>query len=331
VVSTARRREARTLARTPGLRAVAAGILALVLAVTSCTTQHPGRQQSPIPAGLLTTLRGGTVYLLIGPPASANLWLADHAHPAGERLTANPPGLGISWASASAAGLALADARTSVDVVSSYHDHRVQPLPAAQGGSVPAINPSGAIAYIGIPGAASGHGPDTWRVELTAAHGSPSRTLYQQPRPDLGAMAWGPDDQLAVVSSSCHGTSQILILDSRGRVRTRLHADLASFCFLAWNTSAPGLAIGSNPGLALTGTGARAEMLTTSGKQTMIPPGWLPMCWNPDGTTLLVAHGSTIGLWRPNAPAHISPLGTTGRFGPLNGCSWLPRPAAGTS
>jgi hypothetical protein len=313
---------------TRGVRAALAGVLVLTLA--SCTGgRDPARLDSPIPPGLASALQGGTAYLLIGQPASANVWQADHAHPSGERLTANPPGLGISWLSASAAGLALADARTSVDVVSSYRDHRVQPLPAGHG-AAPEISPTGTIAYIGIPGSASGHGPDTWRVELTSAYGGPSRILYQQPAPDLAPMAWGPDGQLAVVSSPCQGTSEILILDPGGQVRDRLRAHLASFCFLAWNARAPGLAIGSNPGLALTGTGAHAEMLATSGKQTMIPPGWLPMCWSPDGTTLLVAHGSAIGLWHPRAPSRISPLGSTGHYGPLNGCSWLAVPAAGT-
>ncbi|HEV2376483.1 MAG TPA: hypothetical protein VGS19_30460 [Streptosporangiaceae bacterium] len=308
---------------------------ALVAALASCTGQGhaaaPRPRVAPVLARLLAAMGDTTMYLLAGPEASANVYMLNHANPQGLRLTSNPSGFGISWISASPAGLLLGDARTSIDVTSIYRDHRSQPLPAGQTGAG-AISPTGTIAYAAIPGNASGTGASTWRIELTTANGASSRVVYRQPAPDLGLMAWGSGNQLAVISSACHGRSQVLILDSSGRVRARLNPSLATttFCLLAWNTRAPGLAIGYHPGLDITGTGVASELITLSGHQTLMPYGWLPMCWSPDGTSLLVARGLTIGLWHLNDPAQVRVLGSTGRAGPLSGCAWLTKPAVGT-
>jgi hypothetical protein len=293
-----------------------------LVTLASCTERgRPAEPDAPVPAGLASALRGETAYLLIGPPGSANVWRVDAAHPKGEQLTDNKGAFGVSWISASPAGLVLADARSSIDVVSVYRDHASQPLPAGHGGT-PSVNADGQIAFVQVPDVVNRTGPQTFRISVTSTGGEPPQVRYQQAT-DMGALAWGPGNQLAVISApgprKGQGRPEVLVINGSGTVMTRLRPSIGEIGFLSWNAAAPGIAVG--------GMTDRSEIVTTDGRETPLPRGWRPLCWSPDGSKLLVGRDTEAGVWRPGASDRVDSLGKTGGSGPLLGCAWLTRPA----
>ncbi len=87
----------------------------------------------PLPLKTLHRLPAGVFYLLAGRPNaySANIWeLTSSGQEV--QLTHNRVGFGISWLSASRAGVVMADASNGVDELARLTAHGAQWLPAGQ-------------------------------------------------------------------------------------------------------------------------------------------------------------------------------------------------------
>lgn len=302
-------------------------LVAALVVTSSCAGS--GRQEAPdgpIPDSAYSAMGNGTVYLLIGDPGSGNVWQVDLHNHRNVQLTHNRNAFGVSWLSASTAGLTLADASSGVDMVSVYRNNQARNL-AGYGGA-PAISATGAVAYIEVPDVVNQAVPQPWRIGVIPIAGGTSRVLYQQDSPDLGALAYGPDGQLAAISApgprnGQGSTPEVLVLSPDGTVKARVSPNIGEVGFLAWNDKAPGIAIG--------GLSGHSELINpTSGTQTALPNNWTPQCWSPDGTSLIVTQQDHIGIWRTAAPTRVDDLGPMPTKLPLTGCSWLTTPAANT-
>jgi hypothetical protein len=300
-----------------------------VLAMTSSCSSvgRQARPDGPLPDSAYSSMGTGTVYLLVGKPGSGNVWQIDLKTRHSQQITHNPSEYGVSWISASVAGLALADARSGIDNISIYRDHQSRDL-AGHGGT-PAISATGLVAYVEVPNVVSHNGPQSWRIGTTAsAGGGQTRVLYQQDQPDLGVLAYGPNGDLAVISGpGPHAgqatTPQVVVLGSDGTVKNRIDPKMGDIGFLAWNDKAKRIAVGSLSG--------HEELIDpTSGAETALPTNWTPQCWGPDGQDLLVTQQDRLGIWRASNPGQIINLGTLSGNEPLTGCSWLATPAANT-
>jgi hypothetical protein len=227
-------------------------VLAVLAMTSSCS--GAGRKENPVgplPGSAYSVMSSGTAYLLIGKPGSGNVWQVDLKTHHSQQLTNNPSEYGISWISASSAGLAAADASTGVDNISIYRSRRLYNL-AGYGGS-PAISMAGSVAYIEVPDVVSHSGPQTWRIGVTSSSGGSTRVLYQQDQPDLGALAYGPNDDLAVISApgphaGQPATTEVLVLSANGNIKKRVRPLIGDIGFLAWNDKAPGIAVGGLSG-----------------------------------------------------------------------------------
>jgi hypothetical protein len=309
---------------------LAAAVCACLVAVVSCAAAGGPSASRPhaLPPGVAGLLGSGTLYLLAGPgPFSANLWRVQLPSGATRELTFNPPEYGVSNFSASAAGLVMGDARTGVDLVDALRHGKLVPMEGGVGDD-PQINAAGQVAFLISSGPPN---KGVWaenRVALQRSISAPYRTIlastkYAVVAPD----SWSPDGQEILISENPENNSftRMLIVSPDGRVQRTLPILAGDPDNILWGRA--GVAIG------WTTSSGPNEVISLSGKLAYpIPSGWVPMCWNPAGTELLVGRGSgqhELGLWRLSAPGGVQALGGL-RLGGLLQCDWIARPAAGT-
>lgn len=302
----------------PGQVSRAALGVVLTLAVGSCTGggEVNSKRDALLPSSAYRMLASGQLYLLLGQPSSGNVWRVDISDRRDRRVTGNPQGYGVSWISGSSAGVVLADARSGVDELAELDGDRVVARP--EGHTVtPAINDAGKVAFIQIPDVVNRVGEQTYRVAIAAADGKPARTIYGQSLP-LAALAWGPYDELAVISAPGGAqpgiTSELLVLSGDGEVRRRLHPGIGPISAPVWSRTAPAIAVN--------GYGGRSEIITPDGRERELPIGWTAGCWNPDGRHLLLLNGDRLALWSPARPDTVTTLGNLST-GPATGCAWV--------
>lgn len=312
------------------MRAAFCGLIVFVLSACSFTVTisagaggaGPARRPAPpLPQRTVRNLPAGTFYLLTGPnPESFNLWQISNTGKQ-VRLTHNSVGFGISNFDASRAGVVMADAASSIDELA-----RLTPAGARyfkdRNGTGPAINAQGRICFVRVP---DNDGQD-FKLIVKDSVSAPERVIYRQ-KEDITVNVWGPHQEIAIVSGGhAPGTTgpvpKLIIISRNGKVRVIRH-DLGKGNQLGnvmWNEHKAGLAITGN---------ARGEVIYDRGRRYMLPAGWFPQTWNPDGTTLLVERVdyTAIGLWsaaRPHTVKVIGPLPKHTMIGPFR---WLDHPA----
>ena len=112
-------------------------------------------------------------------------------------------------------------------------------------------------------------------------------------------------------------------MTTRGQVVRRFLTVPGTPNGLAWGIR--GLAVGYV-------TASPAVVIGASGRVlARLPGGWIPGCWNPPGTRLLVTSRDRqqIGIWAPASPSRVRKLGPL-PGGALQECSWTATPARGT-
>jgi hypothetical protein len=309
---------------------IVAAVCAVTAGAAGCSS---GSKPDPglaavLPIGANRVLGSGALYLLLGnQPISANLWQVVLPDGRTRQLTFNPALDGVSNFNASPAGLVLGDARTTVDLAEIMDDGRPRLLSGGIGDS-PQINDSGQIADVADGDTGTRHGP--WSHDRLLLWASPAathfRTIYRMPPGDLASNAWNPAGTLILVTDPPGDLSRtpLVMVNTRGRVVHRLGVVPGAPNTYAWGRY--GVAIGSF------GAGPN-EVLSLSGRiKARLPAGWVPGCWSPAGTELLVISSNKrrIGLWRPADPGRVRSLGSM-RGQAVQECSWTSRPAAGVS
>jgi hypothetical protein len=289
---------------------------------------------------LLDAVEGGVLYALIGPIGSGNVWMLDADERSATQLTHNPEQYGISNFDASSAGLVMGDAASGIDLITVYENGRARDI-AAGGldGGDPAISPSGTLAYVGIP--AGNSSDDSWQILTTDLSGASPRLLFEQRGPDLnvldlGGLVWGPDEQLGMISAPGirfgQGLPEVLVVEASGNVVLRVDPSIDEISYIAWNDSAPGIAISNQQGDSV--------LIALDGTETELFDDWTPQCWAPDGSALLVTQQTwqglaiegpvKVGIWRKDLPGAVDQIAEMPLDSPLWGCKWLDVPAANT-
>lgn len=285
---------------------------------------HPARPV--LPARAATDLGAGTLYLLLGSAAiSANLWRVDLGTGRVRQLTFNPPQYGVSNFSASTAGLVLGDARTGVDNTEIMVRGKPRLLSGGVGDS-PQINATGQIIDVAFAEQGVRHGP--WshdRLLYWTTPSSPYRTIYQAPPANLISVAWNPAGTLMLTAGgpADEAHTRLFAVDKQGRIIRTFLTIPGPSDGLAWGRY--GLAVGYQ-------IGNPSVVVSTSGQVlAKLPNGWIPGCWNPVSTRLLVTNRNRdrIGIWDPASPAQVRDLGRL-PGGALRECAWTTRPAPGT-
>jgi hypothetical protein len=309
---------------------VTAAACAAAMALAGCSSgskPHSDPAGSAVlPAGARAALGAGTLYLLLGPATSANLWQVSLETGRTRQLTFNRNDYGVSNFSASPAGLVLGDASSGVDQVEIMRQDRPQLLGGGIGDS-PQISGAGQIAV--AVGSEDGVQRGPWsrdRVLLWTTPAARYRTIYQASPNNLMTVAWNPaGTQILLINEPGNSTARtpLFTASAQGQTVRQLASVPGVPNIYAWGRY--GLAVGY-----LQHTGS-SEILSPSGRVlTRLPGAWVPACWNPSGSALLVMSPSQqrIGLWRPARPGTVQDLGTL-PAGALQECSWATRPAAG--
>jgi hypothetical protein len=302
--------------------------------LTACSSDGPaahGVVRPVLPGGAAGVLGKGTLYLLLGDEAiSANLWRVDLGTERVQQLTFNPPQHGVSNFSASTAGLVLGNARSGVDEADIMVAGRPRPLSGGVGDS-PQINSAGQIVDVAFAEQGVRHGP--WsrdRLLYWANPASRYRAIYkarpprrQAPSSTLADLAWSPAGTMILAAEGPDAYYRLFAVNARGQVVERF-VTVPGFP-RGWAWGRYGLAVGYR-------TGRHSVVLGESGRvRAKLPGKWIPGCWNPAGTMLLVAtpNRERIGIWTPASPGHVRDLGRL-PGGALQECSWTARPARGT-
>jgi hypothetical protein len=285
------------------------------------------------------------LWLLAGPnPTSANVFRVKIDGGAIAQETHNKAKFGVSRLSASETGVAVANASDGTDRLGMLDNGRFVPLnlgdPATMREYTPAISPDGAIAFVRAvypprspspePSARTeppvvvtprpGSEEPSWEIVVRSPHDGSLRVLHHG-TVSVTAPVWGPDGALAYLeipyARGKPPRATVHVLDRAGQeIRSYDVNRESSGAWLVWGT-----ATRTPLALADTNWGILFDMQT--GAQTALPAQWTPQCWSPDGSSMLVARGTQLGLVRADRPAQATELG---RFpsGNLYGCSWVP-------
>lgn len=328
-------------------------MLVVCLLVAACTGSDPapvGHDETSeetsgprLPSLSVHGAGEGTIWLLAGPePISANVFRIAAGTGQVRQVTSNPKGHGISWLSASKAGVVVADARTGTDRVGMLSQTgQVTPIhtgdPDTTRAFTPALAPDGTVAFARavyplesgvpmVPGSSSGSvAPSPGRVApvwelVVAPPGSGPVTVVHHGDTDVAAPAWGPGMALAFVESpGTHDPGvrpQVLIQRDRSAPVVRFDVALDKVGSLAW---------GPHEAVPLAVTdGERATVLLDLETRTQrrLPAGWVGLCWSPHGRQLLVARGADLGLVAADKPTQVVEVGRLD-VGSAFGCGWV--------
>lgn len=309
------------------LAATCAAVLGLVACSPGGKSRGDGPGNAILPVHASAALGSGTLYLLLGnEDVSANLWRVDLPLGRTRQLTFNPPEDGVSNFDASPAGLVLGDARSSVDQAEFMRAGKPHLLGGGIGDS-PQINDAGQVVDFASAEQGVTHGP--WshdRLLFWDNPAGPYRTIYRTKPGNLVSIAWNPagDRILLINGPDDDAYTRLFTVNRRGRVVRQL---------VTLQGAGPDLYAWGQQGLAIGYFSSRhSEILSPTGQvTTVLPAGWVPACWNPAGSELLMITRDQrrIGIWLQAHPGRVQDLGAL-RGQAFQECSWTARPAAGT-
>jgi hypothetical protein len=293
-------------------------------ASSSVPPQSTTAATPPLPASTRHNLPPGVFYLLAGRGlASLNLWQVT-TDGRERQLTHNRRGSGIDAFDASAAGVILADGTSSGDDLARLTPQgpallrKTGDQPALLRGSSPDIRDDGMIGYVTPPsqsGRRSGNYFEIWTRRSFSGRG----TVLLKQRHPLAGPVFGPHGQIAVEGWGGAGQKPSVLIYAGDVVRRLLTGIDAIPSLVAWGQHAPALAL-AFPAHA-------AELLYLDGHRQLLPSGWQPLTWNPDGTELLMQSARALGIWSMSAPYRVTRIGASTPGVQILQADWLARKA----
>ncbi|GEM_PF-5056028 len=139
--------------------------------------------------------------------------------------------------------------------------------------------------------------------------------------------SFGPDRMLALVGpywTNLRGAPDVLIFsdDGHGPVIGGLRSGFRELGYNSfWGPTAPALVVGSSKDTF--------EVLYLTGRRQMLPPGWRPLAWSPDGRQILLFGHRSLALWSPRAPTRITVIGPVNRGYFVTSAEWRSSAVAG--
>ena len=290
----------------------------------------PGPSQSaaaaaqPLPASSRRNLPAGVFYLLAGRGlASLNLWEVTTGGKE-RQLTHNRRGFGIDAFDASTAGIILADGTSNGDDLARLTPHgplllrKTGDRLALLRGSSPDIRDDGTIGYVTPPPPGSGSGSyfEIWTRRSFSGQGS---VLLKERHP-LAGPVFGPHGQIAVEGWDGPGQRRPSVLVYRDGTMRRLLTGISAIpSLVAWGQHTPALAL-AFPAHA-------AELLFLNGHRQLLPRGWQPLAWNPQGTELLMQSARALGVWSMTSPGQVTRIGPSTPGVQILQADWLTKKA----
>lgn len=310
---------------------LAAGLMTGLLAA-GCTTGNPvpGAAAEVTPPGPsdvqfdvdLSDFPAAEIYFLAGPDLrSHDIYRLDTQTGDTERLTRSAPDLGVSFMSATADQIVMADASTGQDrlMVLDRGGHR-SPLPhAGVRGFSPTVSPAGQLVYSQLhAGGAGAEEPVEFVLTVRDWIDGPDRSVMRHPGPLTGA--WGPGGTIVVVISPTRADPQrppeVVLLDPDTGEVEQLRPELTRPATLVTHPDSPYVVIGDPT------AGSSGVLDTSTGGWEQLPPGWIALCFDPGGGSLLLARGGELAVAAASEPSAIRPIGTV-RGGEVARCSWV--------
>jgi hypothetical protein len=285
---------------------------------------HPAA--APVPGETLRKLPSGVFYFLAGSnPGSCNIWEVRNSGVV-RQLTHNGQS-GISAMSAGRQGIVAADAAQGADELAQVMSSGVRYLPLGRGeghGETPDINDNGALAYMVPP-----YRNNYFELGYRQSFNAHARVFFRSHLP-LSGPAWGPASRVAVVAEryatdTAKPKSWLFVINETNGSAHQMAAALTQFDYAVWGTHAPGIVIST--------WGGNAEYIS-QGHHILLPHGWAPLSWSPDGQELLVirpnpgAAGEEIGLWDELRPRIVTNIGRVASGFVITEAAWLARPAS---
>jgi hypothetical protein len=80
-------------------------------------------------------------------------------------------------------------------------------------------------------------------------------------------------------------------------------------------------------GISLNTWNYKGEVIYITSRRYLLPKGWVPVAWNPNGTRLLVASNREIRLWSPASPNAVGEIGPMPKGITIGEYAWLAGPA----
>lgn len=274
---------------------------AIALVAVSCSSEAA----TPKPTTNVLLPDQGTLYLGAGPTLSAeDLYsIRGDGRSRPERVTAMPPGRNLSVLTAGSGQVIVSEASEGTDKIARVVGNRLERL-IDDRVFTPSLSDDGRLAYVRLDEAV-GRPNEHFVVVRDLASGE-ERTVYQHTGGSLSYPAWTSESLLAVVEKDgpTRRQARIVLVSADGTVRKLELGERASTALVGSQRAAQ-LAVvdyGPPPTAFLLDPG--------SGERDPLPSGWLPLTWSPDGSSLLVANGSRLGLIRPPDLATVVEVGT---------------------
>ncbi|MGH2652505.1 MAG: hypothetical protein ACRDHK_14985, partial [Actinomycetota bacterium] len=221
-----------------------------------------------------------------------------------------PPGRDVSWVTAAGHEVIVADARDGVDKIDRVVGRRLQRLIESRS-FAPALSDN-RLAYkvLRFPNDQAPV-PSSFVLIVRDLTTGQQRTVYETPD-SSGPPNWGPDGSLAVLANYGSPDNRILIIGADGG-RRELQAAVPGATYLQWSRAGP---------LAITNFKGQSALIDPgSGRSDPLPSEWNPLCWSPDGRSLMVGQGRRLGLIGLGDLTRVKPLGSFGK--PVSGCAWV--------
>lgn len=277
-------------------------LLLVLVAVVSVSCSSEAATPKPPTTVLLPD--GGTLYVGAGPSGFAqDLYrIRGDGRTAPEQVTALPPGRNLSVLTAGSGQVIVSEATEGTDKIARLVGNRLERL-IDDRVFTPSLSDDGRLAYVRLREAVGQPNVDFVVVRDLAS--SEERNLYQHTGGSLSYPAWAPGSLLAVVEKDGPTLRQarIVLIGADGTVRKVELGERAS-TGLVGSQRAPHLVVRGN------GPPPSQFLLDPAlGHRDPLPPGWVPLTWSPDGSSLLVANGRRLGLIRPPDLARVDEVG----------------------
>lgn len=310
---------------------LAAGLVTGLL-VAGCTTGNPvpdpvAEATPPGPPEVqfdvdLADFPAAEIYFLAGPDLrSQDIYRLDTATGDTERLTHSAPDRGISFMSATADQIVMADASTGQDqlVVLDRAGRRSPLRHDGVRGFSPTVSPAGELVYSQLhAGGAGAEEPVEFVLAVRDRMDGPDRSVMRHPGPLTGV--WGPEGTIVVVVSPTRSDPrrppEVVLLDPATGEVEQLQPKVPRPATLVAHPDSPYVVVGDPT------AGSAGVLDTATGGWEPLPPGWIALCFDPAGESLLLARGGELAVAPVSEPSATRPIGTV-RGGEAARCSWV--------
>lgn len=243
-----------------------------------------------------------------------------------------PSSVELNWISGSGRGIALGGASAGQEMYVYRRGtlRKVKAAGHALQGVTPSLSATGRFGYTASKYAnRHAHQPTAFDiVTRPSAFRGRTRTIFighSQP-PGYHAFAigpsWNPDGSRVAITKTTDngGPTTVVIASASGRVIRRLHVPVKSGGPVEWSP------VNAWAAALSTARAHKAVFINTrTGRTSVLLAGWRPMCWSPNGSRVLAASGTQLGLISLAHPRRVRAIHAPS-FASLFGCYWPSNP-----